>query len=284
VNFANRTTCNTRKCGQPFPGLAAAGGYAAQPAFALSAPTAPVVGGYGAFARSSPTGYNAGYAAPYSLPAPVARHAVQKADAGENWICPACGNENRGHRDVCNTRKCRAPRPEAQCAQRQYAAPQNMAVMAAAPAAYGGGLNAGYAAFDGVHGAVEAGETWACPACGNENRGHRDVCNTRKCRAPRPEAQSAPRQFAAPQRKAVMAAAPVAYADEMNAGHADFGYAKGAGKGAGKSAGKSAGHSGGKGRCGGDDQDKWNCEACGNENFSFREECNTRKCRAPRPF
>jgi len=78
------------------------------------------------------------------------------------WDCPRCGNFNFDTRNVCNMRKCRAPRPRG--ANAQSVGP------ATAIGGNGGGGKAG----------------WSCPECGNFNFSTRRLCNRRACRAPRP--------------------------------------------------------------------------------------------------
>mmetsp|Transcript_42597 Transcript_42597/g.79959 ORF Transcript_42597/g.79959 Transcript_42597/m.79959 type:complete len:181 (+) Transcript_42597:2-544(+) len=77
-------------------------------------------------------------------------------EAKSDWSCLKCGNYNYGSREVCNTRTCRAPRPDM--------TPRGMSSTAQVP---------------------KPGD-WACPQCGNLNYQKRDVCNTRTCRYPRP--------------------------------------------------------------------------------------------------
>merc|ERR1712217_376485 len=71
------------------------------------------------------------------------------------------------------TRKCQLPRPAP--AMTAIAAPRKAAVSSTAK---GCGKIAQTVAADG---------TWTCVGCGNVNFAEREVCNTRKCRAPRPD-------------------------------------------------------------------------------------------------
>merc|ERR1712060_845301 len=84
-------------------------------------------------------------AAPVAMQVPVIQ---TKESPPGSWSCPACGNVNYASREVCNTRKCRAPRPDV--------------ISDAAP----------------TRGIEQGQGSWSCPQCGNLNYGFRDVCNT----------------------------------------------------------------------------------------------------------
>lgn len=89
--------------------------------------------------------------------------------SGDGWTCPQCGNNNFAHRAVCNMRKCGAPRPQPGMGNMlMQAAPAQRPPMMQMPAR------------DDAQGG------WTCLKCGNKNYANRDVCNMRKCGAPRP--------------------------------------------------------------------------------------------------
>jgi len=105
-----------------------------------------------------------------------------------DWECQSCGNYNFGQREICNWSSCNEKRPdwateifnnrdkeEAQEDSNQQKRPrsemedpQDLQKKTK---------------FSGVH--VPDG-SWICPECSNLNYPHREVCNKRNCRAPRP--------------------------------------------------------------------------------------------------
>merc|ERR1719148_437179 len=105
-----------------------------------------------------------------------------------DWLCEMCGNHNFASRDVCNTRKCQAPRPEKSSESTQPPMP----VPVATP------LN--MFPSDQVNGdsnVVDAKGDWVCMLCGNHNYGSRDFCNTNRCKAPRPDMTPRPPKMSA---------------------------------------------------------------------------------------
>ncbi|KAL6781252.1 hypothetical protein ACKKBG_A10390 [Auxenochlorella protothecoides x Auxenochlorella symbiontica] len=92
-----------------------------------------------------------------------------------DWLCPGCGNNCFGWRDVCN--RCNTPKGDA--------------------GAGGGGGGGGRGDFGGGRGDFGGGRgggrgggggrpgDWPCPSCGNNCFGWRDRCN--RCNTPKPE-------------------------------------------------------------------------------------------------
>eukprot|EP00929_Paragymnodinium_shiwhaense_P112367 TRINITY_DN80624_c0_g1_i1.p1 TRINITY_DN80624_c0_g1~~TRINITY_DN80624_c0_g1_i1.p1 ORF type:complete len:306 (+),score=42.09 TRINITY_DN80624_c0_g1_i1:108-1025(+) len=230
VNYKSRMQCHTRRCGAPFPGGAAL-------------PATPL-GAFGAGQRG-PTVPLQSTGAPQldialGLLAAVASgmqgvtSAAQGSNSADNWTCPACGNVNFASRDVCNTRKCRAPRPAG-----FGSVPPAAGFGSVPPAAVGAAMRmaAKMAGQQQQTAAVtERAGNWTCPDCGNVNFEHRDVCNTRTCQRPRD--------------------GPIAAASSLHI--------------ASKLESAKPG--------------SWVCDKCSNVNFPDRMVCNTRVCRAPRPW
>lgn len=181
VNYANRMVCNTRKCGMSHPGLRQAAAFAQAQEFQQP---------HQFQARLPPRPPR-----PAAPPPPAAVVAQSPRGGPEgSWTCLQCGNVNYPTREVCNTRKCRAPRPDLASAvvpdevdelqAALFEAPPPVEIEApveASPRKSWSGANRG---ADMSSGAPEG--SWACAQCGNVNFAHREVCNTRKCRAPRP--------------------------------------------------------------------------------------------------
>jgi len=247
-NYPTRLVCNSRSCKQPKPG--------SQPSNALSH---PVTSNGGNPLTSTRRDSN--------LP---------------NWLCPSCGNDNYGTRDVCNKNDCRRPRPSMvnfagakpqsnqntrgdnwtcpKCnnvnyAQREVCNMRNCDVRRPVAQARSNHRDSG--------GGGRA-DDWQCPLCGNTNYGHRTECNMRSCGAPRPS--------------------------ETNVNVASGG-------GFSLSSGNLLNGNDGNTLRGGQQQQlmgnntaisnldplSWACPKCGNLNFATRAECNMRNCKAPRP-
>jgi len=158
INYKHRMTCHTRKCGMPFPGLAA------QPQ--------NWAGMQGPMQMRMPMAQMAAMCGP---PAAMMRMWSQGPEPPNgSWRCPNCDNLNYASRQVCNTRKCQMPRPGGNgCGGGGF-----HCLPARVPAAFQGRAMA-------AAGPPKEG-SWTCGACGNVNYGFREVCNTRKCQAPRP--------------------------------------------------------------------------------------------------
>lgn len=125
-NFAGRSVCNMRKCGQPRPGreVNSGRGPLQQPRPALTGE--PPAGSWVCTAcnnvnfpnRQECNGRNCGLprlAADGGEPLakPMNQVANSQAEVPEgSWICPSCSNVNWPKRLSCNARQCGAPRPE----------------------------------------------------------------------------------------------------------------------------------------------------------------------------
>lgn len=223
VNFRHREVCNTRKCSQPR-----------------------------CLADSALEGHPEG-----------------------SWLCPGCGNINWKNRSVCHTRKCGQPFPGGPGALQQrpppWAGPQGPAPWASGP--MGMGMFPGNMVCTFTE---TPNGPWRCPNCGNHNYAEREVCNTRKCRLPRPRPG------------AIMSGGP-----PQGFGKGSFGGGRqfgGVPPGIAKQMNKISplkqqeqqqqqqqGQEGGP-------KGEWVCIMCGNVNYGFRTVCNTRKCSAPKPL
>lgn len=133
-NFADRTVCNMRKCNAPRPDIAL---MAMKHAFRPPIAQAPL-----AFPRPARDG---------------------------DWQCLQCGNMNFADRHICNMRSCAAPRPS-QDSQVSYAASSSL-----------------IPSYSPTRSPMipSKGDEWTCGSCGNVNFGDRLFCNMRKCGASR---------------------------------------------------------------------------------------------------
>mmetsp|Transcript_118478 Transcript_118478/g.330515 ORF Transcript_118478/g.330515 Transcript_118478/m.330515 type:complete len:301 (+) Transcript_118478:114-1016(+) len=190
VNYKHRMACHTRKCGLPYPGLAMQpfAGQLPMVSKMFMGPSASVLAAHGVPLGKLPMASKMFMGPPASVlaahgiplgkePAALASPMMGGMWTAEpeppgSWRCPMCANLNYASREVCNTRKCRAPRPTAVnggCFPAMSAAFAPVAFTPAAPVA--GGRQQG---------------SWTCSQCWNVNYGFRTTCNTRKCQAPRP--------------------------------------------------------------------------------------------------
>eukprot|EP00397_Hematodinium_sp_SG-2012_P022362 GEMP01023163.1.p1 GENE.GEMP01023163.1~~GEMP01023163.1.p1 ORF type:complete len:497 (+),score=101.39 GEMP01023163.1:167-1657(+) len=262
-NYGTRTVCNRRTCGLPRPGFEH---------MALA-------------------------------PAPKAMQGVRaNSNAGDDWECPQCGNQNFGGRMVCNMRKCGAPRPDSGanwdcpwcgndnfpnrsvCNSRKCdkARPKSLELPLPAtaenwicPACH----NENYPTRDacnkrtcrlprplfGVSAPLNDGSNWICKSCGNENFPTRTVCNRGSCRLPKQKAMNP-----------VITKPTVNLPDTpwicsacLNDNYPHRLVCNRSNCGAA--------------RPGLENPDNWMCPKCGNENFPQRTSCNKRTCGEPRP-
>lgn len=135
---------------------------------------------------------------------------------------------------------------------------------------------------------VEAGE-WKCK-CGNINYAHRERCNMRRCREPRPQFNAGVigRNVSGEIADLDLDEPGKTDAEESNTIEDDMGGDSDHGKKVGK--GDNGVESTRDNSQAGNDSKKnkkmregdWICKKCGNINFATRLRCNMRKCQAPR--
>jgi len=307
-NYPSRMTCNSRSCKRPKPGLVQGPG----PVGILTASSPLTRGGNPLTSKTNalqndggnadnnwvcPSCGNNNYASreicnrrTCGIPRPTIvqqNFSRSTPQGGQNWTCPKCNNSNYPNRDVCNMRHCNVRRP-----QIQFTNPRISTANISD---------------------AQQQSMWSCEACGNMNFESRSVCNMRSCGAPRPMTQSG---FATslPQNNIPPLSTPPSNAPEGNwqcaaCGNTNYAHrsvcnirscAQPRPQGGGHSGGifgtmGGARGGGGGGRqgsnIGGDnngglhlrDDGRWNCPKCGNLNYSDRQSCNMRNCKAPRP-
>jgi len=100
------------------------------------------------------------------------------------WECPTCGNFNFSHREVCNISTCDEPRPEWASAIVNKFLQERDANVQKRP-------RSDTSQFDEMNKKSKLEDdtppgSWICPKCTNLNFPHRDFCNKRSCKEPRP--------------------------------------------------------------------------------------------------
>lgn len=143
-NFESRSVCNMRSCGASRP---------------INTSVTSVTSG---FATSLPQNSN------------ISSLSTPHSAAEGNWKCPACENTNYAHRSVCNIRSCAQPRPQGGGFSMGGGSRGGGGMQRQGSNGGGGGTNV---RFEGQ---------WNCPKCGNLNYADKQVCNMRKCQAPKP--------------------------------------------------------------------------------------------------
>jgi len=113
-------------------------------------------------------------------------HAKKPPREGKNgdWECPVCKNFNFSHREVCNITTCDEPRPEWATELVNKFLQERDSNVQKRPRSDTGDF--GEMPKKSKRDVEAPSGSWICPKCSNLNFPHRDVCNKRMCREPRP--------------------------------------------------------------------------------------------------
>jgi len=161
INFSTRVVCNIKSCRTPNPAKRKPGDWICPECKNVNWGNKTVCNMTNCHAKKPP----------------------REVKNGE-WECPACGNFNFSHREVCNIQSCDEKRPEWASEIVNKFLQERDANVQKRPRS-DTGESGEMTKKSKLEDETPAG-SWICPKCSNLNFPHRDVCNKRTCREPRP--------------------------------------------------------------------------------------------------